>query len=323
MQVLEKPVAVSSSPAQFGTFAEELRFYGSKLPNSLIFLGLLAAWCLLFRYFGWTSAMVGKSGSLFGWMWDKWTDPANDSSHGKLIPLVVVGLIWLRRQRLTDAVSGVWWPGLIGLAVALLLHVLGFVVQQPRISMVALFAGAWVLTGVVWGPKVLQEAFFPFVIFAFCVPMGGTFAQGLTLPLRVTAAKGAEFITKTLLDVSVVRIGTKLVDPSGVYGSFDVAAECSGIRSFIALLAITTIFSVLTMKKWWKRAVMISATIPLSLICNILRVSTIILAANACKTPQAGKFVDNYFGYVTYAIAIGGVFLLARLLKEKPVTARV
>ena len=148
--------------------------------------------------------------------------------------------------------------------------------------------------------------------------MGGTFAQGLTLPLRLLASKGAFFVTKDLLDVSVMRVGTKLVDPAGVYGSFDVAAECSGIRSFIALLAITTIFSALTMRTFWRRVVIMSAVIPLCLICNIMRITTIVLAANAFKTEAAGKFVDSYFGYVTYGIAISGVLLLGKLLKEKP-----
>lgn len=286
----------------------------------MTFLGLLAAWCLLFHFFGWTSAIVGRTDSLFGWMWDKWSDPANDSSHGKLIPLVVVALLWLRRQRLVASLAGVWWPGLVGLAFALGLHVVGFIVQQPRLSMVAFFAGAWILVGLVWGRETLKVSFFPFLIFAFCMPMGGTFAQGLTLPLRLLAAKGATFITKVVLDVPVVREGTKLTDPTGFFGSFDVAAECSGIRSFTALLAITTIFSVLTMRTFWKRAVMIVATIPLALICNVMRITTIILAANTFKSPAAGKFVDDWFGYVTYGVAIGGVLLLGRLLREKPLT---
>jgi exosortase len=313
MDVIEK-----ADSGTFDHFGQELRFYWSKLPDGMVFLGLLAAWCLLFQFFGWTSAVAGKTDSLFGWMWGKWEDPSNDASHGKLIPFVVLGLLWLRRKRLVNSVAGVWWPGLAGLAFALALHVLGFVVQQPRVSMVALFSGAWMLTGLVWGRETLKASFFPFVVFAFCVPMGGTFAQGLTLPLRLGAAKGAEFITKDLLQVPVLREGTRLLDPNGVFGSFDVAAECSGIRSFIALLAITTIFSVLTMKTYWRRAVMIGSTIPLSLFCNVIRITTIILAANIFKTAAAGAMVDNYFGYVTYGLAIGGVYLLGRLLKEKP-----
>lgn len=147
--------------------------------------------------------------------------------------------------------------------------------------------------------------------------MGGTFAQGLTLPLRLLAAKGAYMVTHDWLQVAVARSGTRLFDPMGKFGNFDVAAECSGIRSFTALLAITTIFSVLTMKSWWRRGLTILATIPLALICNMVRVTTIVLAANAYDNPAAGAFVDRYFGYVTYGIAICGMLLLARLLREE------
>jgi hypothetical protein len=49
-----------------------------------------------------------------------------------------------------------------------------------------------------------------------------------------------------------------------------------------------------------------------------MRITTIILAANAFKTAAAGHFVDDYFGYVTYGVAIGGVLLLERWLREKP-----
>lgn len=324
MHVIDKGeagVAQSDDAQSFGHLGQEVQFYWSKLPDRFVFVGLLAAWVLLFWFFGWSSAVAGNTSSLFDWMWDKWTDPANDASHGKLIPWVVLGLLWWRRKRLVNSVGKVWWPALIGLALALGVHVLGFIVQQPRVSMVGLFAGAWILTGLVWGWETLKVTFFPFFMFGFCVPLGGTFAQGLTLPMRLDAAKVTSFITGDLLDVPVRRIGTKLIDPSGVYGSFDVAAECSGIRSLVALVAITMIFAVTTLRKPWKMAIMIAAAIPLALICNVMRVTTIILAANACKSQEAGHFVDSYFGYVTYGVAIAGMLMLGRLLKEKPVTA--
>jgi exosortase len=230
---------------------------------------------------------------------------------------VVLAILWFRRRRLASSVAGVWWPALAALGLALALHVVGFLVQQPRLSMVALFSGAWVLAALVWGWEWGKVSFFPFVIFAFCVPMGGTFAQGLTLPLRLWAAKGTMLLTHQLLDMNVTRAGTQLLDPNGVW-SFDVAAACSGIRSFIALLAITTVLAGLTMDKMWKKAVIVGLTIPLALVCNVMRLTTIILAANAFQSEAAGRFVDNYFGYVTYGVAVGCVLLVGRWLKGKP-----
>jgi exosortase len=308
-------VKIETEPRQ--EFMPELRHFWGALPDKAVFGALLAAWVWLFQYYGWTTAVAGRTGSLFAWMWNKWDDPANDASHGKLIPLVVLWLLWSRRERLARSVAGAWWPGLLGLGLALALHVAGFVVQQPRLSMVAFFFGAWGLVGLVWGRETLKAAFFPFFIFAFCLPMGGTFAQGLTLPLRLFAAKVTAFITHDVLEIGVTRIGTSLVDSSG-HWHYEVAAECSGIRSFIALLAISTVFSVCTMRLFWKRAIIIGLTIPIALICNVLRLTTIILAATAFQSQAAGRLVDDWFGYVTYLIGLGILLLAGRWLREKP-----
>ena len=173
--------------------------------------------------------------------------------------------------------------------------------QQPRLSMVALFFGAWSLTGVVWGRETLKATFFPFFIFAFCVPVGGTFAQGLTMNMRLWAAKATKYLTDDVLGIEVVRTGTNLMDPHG-YFNCEVAAECSGIRSFVALLALSTI----------------GLSVPIALICNVLRLIAIILVATAFRSRAAGNFVHEWFGYVTYMIGIGILLLAARWLGEKP-----
>jgi exosortase len=183
--------------------------------------------------------------------------------------------------------------------------------------MVAFFFGAWGLVGLVWGWEALRVTFFPFFIFAFCVPMGGTFAQGLTLPLRNFAAWVTTFITRDGLQIAVARNGTTLTNPSGLW-HYEVAAECSGIRSFMALLAISTVFSVLAMRGLWKRAVMIGLSVPIALVCNVLRLIAIILAATAFRSQAAGNFVHEWFGYVTYMIGIGVLLLAARWLGNKP-----
>jgi exosortase len=317
---VEIEASPASQTASSGpSLMEEVQNFWRALPDKAVAAGLLAGWILLFQYFGYTVA--GHGASLFDWMWSKWSDPSNDASHGKLIPFVVLAILWARRQRFLEAASRVWWPGLIALGLALMLHLVATVVQQPRLGMVALFSGVWAITGLVWGWKCAKLTFFPLAIFGFCVPMGGTFAQGLTLPLRLYAAKATFGVTHGLLDINVIRDGTQLRDPLANW-RYDVAAECSGIRSFIALLAITTILAGLTMNALWKKAVIVSLSIPLSLLCNVMRLTTIILIANAYKSQAAGHMVDLYFGYVTYGVAVGSVLLVGRWLRNQPPKAK-
>jgi exosortase len=290
----------------------EIRRYWDVLPNKGFFLVLLAAWCALFQFWGTTQFNFSTTPSLFQWMYGAWDAPAMDSEHGKLIPWVVLGLLWYKRDQLAACKPGPGWLALPLLALALLLHVAGFLVQQPRLSMMALFLGLYSLVGVVWGWGAMKATFFPLVLFGFCLPLG-TVLDPYTLSLRILASKATLFICKDLLNIPVVRDGTLLKNPDG--SSFEVAAACSGIRSFVALSCITTIFAVLKFKKAWKRALIILLTIPLALGCNTIRLVAIIVAQRASGA-AAANLIHEWFGYVTYALALLCLILADSLLKE-------
>ena len=45
-----------------------------------------------------------------------------------------------------------------------MMHLLGYMAQQPKISIMALFLGVYALMGLAWGPEWLRESFFPIVL---------------------------------------------------------------------------------------------------------------------------------------------------------------
>jgi len=126
-------------------------------------------------------------------------------------------------------------------------------------------------------------------------------------------------ITRDLLGIEVVRQGTQIFAVHGAY-NYDVTAACSGIRSFIALLALTIVYGMMTFKSFWRRTFIILLSIPLAIFCNVLRLITIIIVSEAAGQ-KAGEFVHEWFGFVTYAVAIGCVMLVSIWLKEKPAGA--
>jgi exosortase len=197
----------------------------------------------------------------------------------------------------------------------LLLHILGFLAQQPRVSLVALFLGLYALVGLAWGWKAMRASFFPLFLFAFCMPLG-TFVENLTMPLRIFTVKLTAWLCGVLLDVPVTAHGTALYDASGKI-NFDVAAACSGIRSFVALLAVSTVFAFLTYRSIWKRAGMILLTVPLVVFCNLIRLLAIVLATQAFDQ-QAGHFIHEWFGFVTYLLAIGCMLAAGHWLRDEP-----
>lgn len=297
-------------------FADEFQAYAARVPDKGIFLAVLAGWCLLFQFYGISSFNFGvDTPSLLQWMYKAWNAPAMDSSQGNLIPFAVAALLWFKRKELAESISAPWWPALLLLGACLMLHVLGFMAQQPRVSLIAFFTGLYALVGVFWGWRTMKASFFPFFLFAFCMPFGN-FIVPVTFPLRVLATKWTALICRDLLDIHIVQQGTLLTDPTGKI-NYEVAAACSGIRSFVALLGVTTVFAMLTFRSVWRRLLIVALTVPLVLLSNTLRLVAIVVATQAFDN-RAGQAVHEWFWIVTYSLALGGIMLAARLLKEHP-----
>ena len=96
------------------TLAEDLlreaRVFWGRLPDRSLFLILLGAWGLLFHFLGHCSFNFTDHPSLFAWMWGAWSAPALEAGHGKLVPLVVLALLWLRRNQLLATPARRWLP---------------------------------------------------------------------------------------------------------------------------------------------------------------------------------------------------------------------
>jgi len=292
-------------------------YYWNEVPNKGLFLSLLAAWLLLFQFLGNATFGYVNTASLFGWMANGYRDDVdgNGDGQGWIIPFVVPALFWWKRKQLLALPSRTWWPALLMLAGALALHALGYLIQQPRISIVAFFGGIYALMGLAWGPAWLRGSFFPFFLFAFNVPFA-SISQPVTFRLRLLVSWLVTGICNNVLGIDVVRSGTGLSNSTHSYG-YEVAAACSGLRSTIAILALCTVYGFITFDKNWKRLLMMAAAFPLSVLGNTLRMLIIIVTAEIFGQ-SGGDFVHEnfFFSLLPYVPAIVGVMLLAHWLRE-------
>jgi len=286
-----------------------------RLPNKFFFFGLLIAWLVLFQFFG--NSILGyiHSSSLFAWMINQYNFPGGDDGHGNFIPFLVVGLFWWKRKELLALPLKIWLPGFFILIVALALHIFGFLIQQPYLSIAALFAGAWGLMGLAWGPNWLRFSLFPFFLFIFSVPVG-QHGQMITFPLQQLVA----FLTEKcahILGIDVIRNGTQLFDPSGSYG-YEVAAACSGIRSLVAVFLLGTVYGFLMFRSSGQRILLMALAIPFAILGNLLRMILIIVTA-ALFGRSAGDYVHAnwFFSLIPYVPAIAGYLLIGRWLENR------
>jgi exosortase len=297
-------------------FPGECRAVLGQFPHLAVFGVFLVAWLALFQFFGNSTLGYVNTTSLFGWMeYAYWG--GQDDRVGYLVPFLVLGLLWWRREELAAVPKRTWWPGLMLVALALAIHVLGFIIQQTRLSVVAFFVGLWLLTGVVWGPAWLRASFFPFCLLAFAVPLGNA-AERITFPLRLLATQISVGVAYYALGIDVIRTGTSILDSTGRY-QYEVAAACSGIRSLTAILALTVIYAFMSFRSPGRRLVILASAFPLAVAGNVLRLLAIILAAEAFGQEAGNRVHDStWFSLVPYVPSVLGLVLLGGWLKEEP-----
>jgi exosortase len=292
-------------------FKEEFLRVWHLFPDKGVFFALFAAWTLLFQFYGNSTFGYVDTQSMFGWLkYSYGVTP--DDEHGALIPIVVAVLLWWKREELLSSPKNYNWSPIIFVLLAIALHWVGFVIQQVRFSIVAYFLGLYGWIGMVWGWKFMRAIFFPYFLFAFCIPIS-TLAEFITFPLRMIVAVSSVGIAQGL-GIDVIRDGSRIFDAENTY-QYDVAPACSGIRSLIALLALTTIYGFVTFRKAWKRILMVLIAAPLAVIGNVIRITSVIIAGEAFGK-KAGLFVHDWFGFVTFLVAIVVVMLLGYVLRE-------
>lgn len=286
------------------------------LPNKAIFFVLLAAWLLMFNFLGNCSYGYVETNSLEYWLYNAYMHSTMTEDHGLLIPFVVLVLFWFRRKPLLALKHEIWPPALVLLGFCLLLHLVGYRIQQQRLSVLGFFGGMYALMGLAWGRAFLKASFFPYFLFSFCMPLGAL-AEPVTFPMRLLVTQIVSVISH-VMGMDVIREGTQLFNSSHTY-SYEVAAACSGLRSVIAIFCISVIYAFMNFEGLGKRLLLVVAAFPLAIIGNVIRMMSIVVAAEV-SGQEFGNFVheNSIISLTPYVPAIFGVMAIGHWLREDP-----
>jgi exosortase len=270
----------------------------------------------VFQFFGNSTHGYINSSSLFYWLGYQWTDPASESEHGWMILALSVWLLW-RNLRGADVPSApdvgrrdaCATAALLG---GLALHLLGYAVQQARVSVVGLLLFTWGVLALGGGRRWGRAAVFPLAYLVFAIPFNVFDSVGFYLRLGVIESA---YHLAHGLGIGVIRNGTQLLSPDGAY-SYDVAAACSGLRSLMALSALSFLMGYLNFRSWraWLGVGLLS--FPYAFVGNVVRILAIVVAA-AWKGQRAGTVVHEWFGFLIFVIVLGLVQLTVTCLQRR------
>ncbi len=272
--------------------------------SELIKIGLVSVIIgMVYAVFHFHGNTHGSTRSALGWMLSMWDYMGADFSHGPLIPLVSLFVVWLKRNEIADAAKHTSTLGLFLVVTALMMHWVGLQAQQTRLSLMALILLIWAIPFYIYGWRVAKILIFPAAYLIFCIPM--TFIDGLTFPLRMIAATSSVVFLNGL-GIETQQVGSAIISANF---RFDVADPCSGIRSLLALTALTAIYAYIFQKTLLKKWILFLCAIPLAIIGNIGRITTIALVANSFGQDIAATLYHDWSGFVIFAVAV--VFMLA------------
>jgi len=252
----------------------------------------------------------GRSAIL--WMVKRWGGVGGDLAHGWIIPIVSAFVIWRKRQDLTAVPKETNTTGMVVIILSLLLHWLGFRAQLTRMSLVSLIGLLWGIPFYLYGRQVARILAFPCAYLIFCIPM--SFLNNVTVPLRILASSIATHLLNGVC-IPAVRSGTMIRSLAAGGFNLDVADPCSGLRSLIAMTAVTAVYAYFTQSTLLKKWLLFAAAIPLAIAGNIVRIVTIALVAESFGSQKALRFCHNFSGFVIFSVAIVLMMGLGRLLQ--------
>ena len=225
--------------------------------------------------------------------------------YGFLIPAISIFFIWQKKDQLElEALSGSW-AGFLIVATGLALYFLGelstlyTIIQYSLVFVIWGVAVAWVGwrgVRILWGPLLLPILMIPLPQFLY---------QNLSSKLQLISSElGVAFIR--LFGVSVYLEGN--VIDLGSY-KLQVVEACSGLRYLFPLVALSFIAAYIFKGAFWKRAVIVLSSIPITIIMNSFRIGVIGILVDHWGVEQAEGFLHYFEGWVVFMACMGILIL--------------
>ena len=239
-------------------------------------------------------------------------------SHIALIPLVSAYVIFRRRRELFRGTASAHPWGIAAVAAGLGLYVAGRILGgelDVRASLTTLGAllfwcGAYL---VIYGKNGSRRAFFPLAFFLFAVPIPALFIEKIIAVLVV----GSAYMTRLLFvvfRVPFVQDGPVFYLP-GL--AIEVAQQCSGIRSSLALLITTVLAGHIFLRRFQSQALLALAVFPVALFKNAIRIATLYLLSYFVDMRIImGGFLHKSGGFVFFGLGLVVLGSILWLLRE-------
>lgn len=228
-------------------------------------------------------------------MADKWWN-ISTYNHVVFVPFIIGWLVWVRRGDLGRLEPSPWWPGVVAVAGALFLWLLGTIAGVNSASQLGAVAMLQASIAALLGPRILAALLFPIGFMLFLVPFGDELVPALQM---ITARLVIELTHFS--GIPAVIDGVFIDTPAGL---FEVAEACSGVKFLIAMVALGVLVMHTCFVSWKRRAVFMAAAVALPILANGVRAWGTIYIAQSQGVEFAAGFDHIFYGWIFFALVV-------------------
>jgi exosortase len=266
----------------------------------------LLIWCLACMALFWRSLLR---------LWNIGLSDEN-VSHVFLIPLISIWLLFVEKKEMPQGVQADRTAFLFLIPGFLLMGVSSYTnsavsgpLTLPILSLLFLVVAGFVFW---FGRAGAGNQWFPLAFLLFAVPLPSFLLDRFIYWLQAGSASVAEFFFE-LSGFPVMREGFVFRLPRI---SIEVAQECSGIRSSIALLILAVLVSHFSFRPVWKKLLFVAAGLLMMLIKNGIRIATLTLLANYVNPDFLYGKLHHRGGIVFFLIGLALLIPVYQLLRR-------
>jgi len=235
-------------------------------------------------------------------------------NYCSLLPFIVAYIIWEKRKELSRLSSQPTWLGLIPFGIGVFLYWLGMLGELDF----TLHLSIWfIIVGITLGHlgrEKTKTILFPIFFMLSMIPFPNFIYQKISFTLKLLSSLfGVEMMR--ILGISAHREGN-VIDLG--YTQLQVVDACSGLRYLIPLIVLGILLAYFFKAAWWKKAVLIISTLPISVIVNSLRIASVGILYPILGKKVVEGFFHDFSGWFIFMLSFGLLLMEMWILKKVP-----
>lgn len=236
-------------------------------------------------------------------------------SHGYMIPLLGLGLLYLRRQDWVEPEFNERMIGggiIIASTIARVLASRSVLLTLDRLTFVTCLLGVFILVG---GFRAFRWSAPPIAFLAFMFPWPGYMVNNIMRPMQTMATMASVYLLQTF-GVDAYRDGNRIeLDLAPV----NVAEQCSGLKMLTLFIALCVAIAMISNHRplWERIAIVFPSSLIIAILANVARITITALLMNfGGEEELLGVMFHDVAGLLMMPFALGLLFLEMKILEN-------